>query len=208
MLTLYFAPGSSSQAAHIAMEETGAAYNKILVDEAAGEHKTEAYLRVNPRGKVPALRLPDGSVLVENVAIQTYIARAYPAAKLLPEDPVGEARAFSLMAFFASTVHPAFSHYYAPARFTGDPIGEPGVKARGLEAFRGHCQEIDEMLAGKAWFLGEFSTVDCYGFVFYRWGLLADLPMADFANYTAHKNRMLARPSVQTALAREGITLA
>src|SRR3712207_8453012 len=44
-----------------------------FVNEDAGEHRTEAYLRVNPRGKVPALRLADGSVLAENVAIQCYV---------------------------------------------------------------------------------------------------------------------------------------
>ena len=120
MLTLYYAPGSSSMASHIALEEAGARYDTRFVDEDAGEHRTEAYLRVNPRGKVPALRLADGSVLVENVAIQTYVARAHPEAGLLPADAGGEARALSLMAFFATAVHPAFSHFWAPRRFTGD----------------------------------------------------------------------------------------
>ena len=69
MLTLYYAPGSSSMAAHLVLEEAGAEYETRFVDEDAGEHRTEAYLRVNPRGKVPALRLADGTVLVENVAI-------------------------------------------------------------------------------------------------------------------------------------------
>jgi glutathione S-transferase len=68
MLTLYYAPGSSSMASHLVLEEAGAEYETRFVNEDAGEHRTEAYLRVNPRGKVPALRLADGSVLVENVA--------------------------------------------------------------------------------------------------------------------------------------------
>jgi glutathione S-transferase len=107
-------------------------------------------------------------VLVENIAIQTYIARAHPAAQLLPNDSEGEARALSLMAYFASAVHPAFSHFYAPARFTEEPSGEAGVKAKGLRTFFGYCREIDALLAGREWFLDQFSTVDCYGFVFYR----------------------------------------
>ena len=89
MLTLYYAPGSSSMASHITLEEAGARYETRFVNEGAGEHRTEAYLRVNPRGKVPALRLTDGTVLVENVAIQTYIARTHPEAGLLPTDPEG-----------------------------------------------------------------------------------------------------------------------
>lgn len=69
MLTLYYAPGSSSMASHLVLEETGAEFETRFVNEDAGEHRTEAYLRVNPRGKVPALRLADGRMLVENVAI-------------------------------------------------------------------------------------------------------------------------------------------
>ena len=206
MLTLYYAPGSSSMASHIALEEAGARYDTRFVNEDAGEHRTEAYLRVNPRGKVPALRLADGSVLVENVAIQTYVARTHPEAGLLPDDPEGEARALSLMAFFATAVHPAFSHFWAPRRFTDEPSGEDGIRAKGLATFHGHCREIDAMLAGREWFLGRFSTVDCYGFVFYGWGLRAGLPMRGLPNYTAHKDRMLARPAVRRVLDREGVS--
>ena len=99
MLTLYYAPGAYSMAPHIALEETGAAYNAVEVDEVGGEHLTEAYRRINPRAKVPALKLDDGRVITENVAIQTFIARTYPHAQLLPVDPVSEAQALSLMGF-------------------------------------------------------------------------------------------------------------
>ena len=209
MLTLYYAPGSSSMASHIGLEEAGAHYDTRFVNEDAGEHRTEAYLRVNPRGKVPALRLADGSVLVENVAIQTYVARAHPAAGLLPTDAEGEARALSLMAFFASAVHPAFSHFWAPGRFTDEPAGEAGVRAKGLATFFGHCREIDARLAGRDWFLGDrFSAVDCYGFVFWGWGGRAGLPMHELRSYAAHKDRMLARPAVRRVLGREGVAIA
>ena len=208
MLTLYYAPGSSSMASHLVLEEAGAEYETRFVNEDAGEHRTEAYLRVNPRGKVPALRLPDGGVLVENLAIQTYVARTHPQAKLLPEAPEGEARALSLMAFFASAVHPAFSHFWAPGRFTDEPAGEAGVRAKGLATFHRHCREIDALLAGRDWFLDRFSAVDCYGFVFWGWGMRAGLPMRGLRAYAAHKDRMLARPAVGRVLEREGIAIA
>ena len=208
MLTLYYAPGSSSMAAHLVLDEASAEYETRFVNEDAGEQRTEAYLRVNPRGKVPALRLADGSVLVENVAIQTYVARTHPEAGLLPADPVGEARALSLMAFFASAVHPAFSHFWAPGRSTDEPAGQAGVRAKGLAAFHGHCREIDALLAGRDWFLHGFSAVDCYGFVFWGWGMRAGLPMRELRAYAAHKYRMLARPAVRRVLEREGVVLA
>jgi len=207
MLTLYYATGSSSMASHLALEEAGAQYEACFVNEDAGEHRTEAYLRVNPRGKVPALRLSNGSVLVENIAIQTYVAQTHPDAGLLPAGPEEKAHALSLMAFFATAVHPAFSHFWAPRRFTDELSAEEGIKAKGLATFHSHCREIDAQLSGKEWFLGRFSTVDCYAFVFYGWGMLAGLPMHDLPNFTVHKDRMLARPAVRRVLEREGVSI-
>ena len=208
MLTLNDAPGSSSVSSPLSLEKAGASYEPRLVNEEAGEHRTAAYLRVNPRGKVPALRLADGTVLVENVAIQTYVARTHPATGLLPTDAEGEARALSLMAFFASAVHPAFSRFWAPGRFTDEAAGEAGIRAKGLATFHGHCREIDALLAGREWFLDRFSAVDCYGFVFWGWGVRAGLPMPELHNYAAHKDRMLARPAVRRVLDREGVAVA
>lgn len=207
MLTFYYAPGSSSMAAHIALEEAAAAYEGKLVDESKGEQRSAAYLKINPRGKVPALELDDGTVITENVAIQTYIARTHPQAQLLPSDPPAEARAFSLMSFFASSVHVAFAHLWRPERYTDEPSAFAGIKAKGRRTFFDCCREIDGLLAGKRWFLGQFSTVDGYGLVFYSWGKRIELPMHELGNYTAHKDRMLKRPAVRRTLAQEGIAL-
>jgi glutathione S-transferase len=204
MHTLYYARGSSSLAAHIALEEAGIAFAATCIDEEAGEHRRPAYLAVNPRGKVPALRLPDGSVLVENIAIQVYAARLNPAAALLPSDPAGEARALALMAYFASAVHPAFSHHFAPGRFTADPAGEAGVRERGLAMFHDFCRDIDVRLAGRDWFLGRYTLADAYAFVFHGWGVRAGLPMGALADFSRHQARMRERPAVRRVLAREG----
>src|SRR5947209_19816034 len=102
MLTLYYSPGACSFAPHIALEETGATYALELVSIPKGEQQTPEYLDVNPRGKIPALRTDQG-VLTENVAILTYIARLFPDAKLLPEEPIGMARCLSHMAYLSNT---------------------------------------------------------------------------------------------------------
>jgi glutathione S-transferase len=195
-------------ASHIALEEAGAEYEGRLVNESKGEQRTEAYLKINPRGKVPALRLDDGTVITENIAIQTYVARTHPQAKLLPSDPVTEARALSLMSFFASSVHVAFGHIWRPERYTDEQLAFDGIRAKGRQSFLAYCKEIDGLLAGKEWFFDQFSTVDAYGFVFYTWSKLIDLPMQEFENYTAHKSRMLNRPAVRRTLEQEGIAFA
>jgi len=69
MLTLYYAPGACSMASHIVLEESGEKYEPKKVDLAGGEQRTEAYLKINPLGRVPALRLDNGEPLAENTAI-------------------------------------------------------------------------------------------------------------------------------------------
>ena len=116
MLTLYYAPGACSMASHIGLEETGAPYETRLVSFANSEQRSEAYLKINSRGRVPALSV-DGAILVENTAILTYLAKKFPTAKLLPADPLAEARCISNMAWFSNTVHPSFTHINRPERF-------------------------------------------------------------------------------------------
>jgi len=76
-LTLYFSPGACSMASHIGLEETGTPYEEKPTLLAKGEQKTEAYLKINPRGKVSALSV-DGKIITENTAILTYLARRFP----------------------------------------------------------------------------------------------------------------------------------
>ncbi|HEY4405025.1 MAG TPA: glutathione S-transferase N-terminal domain-containing protein, partial [Xanthobacteraceae bacterium] len=86
MLTLYFTPGACSLAPHIVLEESGEKYEKQLVDLVNGEQRSEPYLKINPQGRVPALRLDDGEPLTENTAILPYLGKRFG---LWPSDPMG-----------------------------------------------------------------------------------------------------------------------
>src|SRR5208282_1813877 len=107
MLTLYFAPGSSSMAPHIALHEIGVPFESRPISLAKRENRAAAYLALNPEGKVPTL-LIDGRPLTEVAAILYYLGRRYPEAGLWPAgDLEAEAQAISWMSFIASTIHPA-----------------------------------------------------------------------------------------------------
>ena len=204
MLTLYYAPGACSMASHIALEETGVPYDTKPVSLAAGEQLQDAYLNdVNPRGKVPALRTDEG-VLTENVAIITYLARAFPQAHLLPDDPLPLARALSHMTWLTSAVHPAFTHILRPGRFATDEGTHDNIKATGRENAWKFLQEIDGLLDGKQYVLGaQYSAADGYTLVFYGWGKRNGMPVEQLQNYTAFKDRLLTRPAVRKVLERE-----
>ncbi|MBS0517741.1 MAG: glutathione S-transferase N-terminal domain-containing protein [Proteobacteria bacterium] len=202
MLKLYYAPGACSTASHIGLEESGTKYDSQALSFAKSEQRTPEYLKINPRGRVPALVTDEGAI-VENTAILDYIAAKY-APHLMPKDPLKRAHAISLMAWFSNNVHPAFTHIGRPERFATDPAVYENLKATGRENFLAALKEIDGLLAGKQWILGdEFSVVDGYALVFYGWGKRIGLPMGELKNYTAWKDRMLARPAVKRVLERE-----
>jgi glutathione S-transferase len=180
MLTLYFAPGASSMAVHIALHEIGAAFEGKPMSFRQNDMRSPEYLALNPEGKVPTL-VVDGRPLTEVAAILFYLARCFPDAGLLPRDDIeAEAQALSWMSFIASTLHPARKH--------------------GLE-YAKQVYGIADRRLGNGWALGRYSIADIHLFRLY-WRLANSLkPTPEtFPNLTAHCARMMARPAVQKTI--------
>jgi glutathione S-transferase len=197
MLILYYWPGASSLVPHIVLEEIGAPYERQVVNLAQGEHKSGAYLKINPHGKVPALAV-GGMVLTENVAILTYLARRFPETQLLPPGIIEEANCISMMAWFASSVHPTFAHVIRPERFATDSAAHVNLKDTARGVFWDNCKEINRLLESKAWTMGTHYTVcDPYTFFFYDLGSRIKLPMHELAAYAAFSERMQERSAVR-----------
>jgi glutathione S-transferase len=204
MLTLFYAPAACSMAAHIVLEESGEKYEPRRMDLSKGEQKTPEYMKIHPLGRVPALKLDDGSGLAENTAILPFLGKRF---SLWPTDPVKEARALSTIGFFASSVHPAHAHIGRPERYTEDKSAHPGIQAMGKKTFHDYLKQIDGMYAGREWLGDKYTVLDPYAFVFYVWGVRRELPVAELKNYSAFKDRMLKRPAVQRVVADEGVKL-
>ena len=203
MLTLFFCPGACSLASHIGLEETGTDYEAKPILLPKGQQRTEDYLKINPRGKVPALSV-DGKILVENTAILTYLGRRFPEKKLMPADPVEEARCVGTMCWFSSVVHPSYQRANRPERFAEGDAAAVGVKENGKKSFWANLQEIDSMIQGNDWIMGrEFTAVDGYALVFYGWGARSGYPMKDLSAYTAWQERMMKRPTVKKSIESE-----
>ena len=178
MLTLYFAPGSSSMAAHIGLHEVDVPFESRPLSFGKNEQRQPAYLALNPEGKVPTLVI-DGRPLTEVAGILFYLARTYPAAGLWPEDDIeAQAHAVSWMSFIASTLH--------PARRRG---ADHALKVFGI---------ADKRLGQRQWVLGDFSIVDIHLFRLY-WRLQGALGLAPNAlpHLAAHHDRMMQRPAVK-----------
>jgi glutathione S-transferase len=209
---LYYSPGACSLASHMALEEAGADYEPVRVNFAASEQRSPEYLKINPKGRVPALAAGD-RVVTENPAILRYVARLHPDKKLWPEDPVDESRCTEWLAWISSTVHPSYAHIRRPERYATDEKAKEDVAATGKRASRDIWEQVERKLGqGKGqWAAGDnFSVADPYLLVFWTWGRGATLgyDMAkDFPAWTAHARRMAERPAVKTVFAREGLEL-
>lgn len=184
MLTLYFSPGSSSMAPHIALHEIGVPFESRPLSLARKEMRSPELLAINPEGKVPTLVI-DGRALTEVAGILFYLARQFPEAKLMPvSDPEAEARVVSWMSFVASTLHPA--------------------RALGIERARTVFQLADRRLGNNAWAVDNYSIADIHLFrLFWRFHTWGSPTVAEFPNLSAHHDRMMARPAVQRTCALE-----
>ena len=119
-LALYYAPRACSLVPFLTLTEAGAPFDIINVNMGKAQHLAPEYLRLNPKHKVPVL-LIDGEPLTENVAIQIWIARNFPKARLLPESPMQEVKAISFLAWCASGIHPALTPNAQPQQFCDLP---------------------------------------------------------------------------------------
>lgn len=204
---LYYSPGACSLGAHIALEEAGAAYEVQEVAVHRGETLLPSYLAINPHGRVPALAV-GSTILTENCAVLLYIARAFPAAGLLPGDPLHEAACLSFMSWIASTVHPTYAHIVKPQRFVADEATHEPIRAAAREQYWSFMREIDARLAAAPWVMGDrFTLCDANLLPFWGFARRIRLPMAEVANFTAWKERMLARPAILRVLQRENSLL-
>jgi glutathione S-transferase len=178
VLTLYFSPGSSSMAVHIALHEVGATFEARALSFSKGDNRAPAYLALNPEGKVPTL-LIDGRPLTEVAAILFYLARRFPEAGLWPEgDLEADAQAISWMSFIAATIHPA--------------------RRQGVQRCNQVFAVAEQRLGSREWVLGRYSVADIHLFRLYWRFVNSKFPEAgSFPNLTAHYQRIMARPAVQ-----------
>ncbi|MEI2297682.1 glutathione S-transferase family protein [Ensifer sp. MJa1] len=202
MLKLFYAPGTCSLASHIALEETGISYEARRVDFSTAEQTKPDYLAINPKGRVPAL-VTDRGVITETPAILTYVAQAYPEAKLAPNgDAFAFARIQSFLSYLCSTVHVAHAHGRRGARWADDPAAHEAMKAK-VASNMGACFELIENTMFEGPFvMGEAYTIaDPYLFTIAGWLEADGVDPTRFPKVLDHRNRMTARPAVARVLA-------
>lgn len=195
-------------APHIVLEEIGAPYEAVQIDLKKGEHKTPAYTAVNPRQRVPALRLDDGQVLTEDIAILAFLAARVPGQRLLPTDAVERARVCEWLSFLATGPHVTFGEFLHPDVHVTEPACMASLKTKAGERFDADIADIEAHIRAP-FLVGEsFTIADAHLFIFYVWGRRRhSVDETKTPRLFAWGATMLARPSVQRMLAAEDLSI-
>ena len=206
-MKFFYYPGSCSLASRIVLEECGAKYDAVKVNLREGQQRAAEFLKINPKGKVPALVLDDGTTVTENPAIMMHLADAHPEAGLLAgnADPA-RTRALEWLLWCASTIHPLFSHVFAPARFVDGEESQKSLAAKARDSLHKQLEMFDQQLRGRAFVVGDrFSIADTYTPVFWHWCRKLGLTAGDA--HRAAVEKIISRPAVQRALAGDELRL-
>jgi glutathione S-transferase len=201
VMQLYFAPGACSLASHITAREAG-----ISLDLKRADTKTKKledgsdYFAINSKGAVPALKLDNGQVLTEGVAIMQYLADQKPDSGIAPKNGTLERyRVQEWLNYITSEVHKTFSPLWNPAN-------EQAVKDYALANLKKKFDWLNTQLTGKKYLTGDtFTVADAYLFTVVNWSRPLNIDLAPWPALAEFQARVFARPKVQEAMIAEGL---
>jgi glutathione S-transferase len=200
-MKLYYSPGACSLSPHIALLEAGLPYDLVKVDVRAKKLENgDDFLKVNPKGQVPALELDSGELVTEGPVIVQMIADQAAAKNLAPaRDSAERYKLLEWLNFITTELHKNFSPLF-------QPVIPDEVKAFFKDRIMGKFRYADGKLAGQDYLMGkQFNVADGYLFVMLKWADRTGMDLSALTNLMAFKDRVAARPKVQEALTKEGL---
>ena len=203
-MKLYYAPGACSLSPHIALLEAGLPYDLVKVDLRAKKLENgDDYLKINPKGQVPALALDSGELITEGPVIVQMIADKVPAKNLAPaRDSAERYKLQEWLTYINGELHKNIGPLFNPAL-------SDEAKAVFKDRAMGKFKYLDGQLAGRDYLMGkQFTVADGYLFVMLRWAESMKFDLSGLNNLMAYKDRIAARPKVDEALVKEGLKAA
>jgi glutathione S-transferase len=200
-MKLYYSPGACSLSPHIALLEAGLPYDLVKVDLRAKKlDNGDDFLKVNPKGQVPALALDSGELVTEGPVIVQMIADKVSAKNLAPARDSAERYKFlEWLNYITSEVHKNFGPLFSP-------VLSDDAKAFFKDRVMGKFKYLDGALAGHDYLMGkQFTVADGYLFTMLCWADRMKFDLSALPNLLAYKARVAARPKVQEALTKEGL---
>jgi glutathione S-transferase len=200
-MKLYYSPGACSLSPHIALLEAGLPYDLVKVDLRAKKLENgDDYLKVNPKGQVPALGLDNGEVVTEGPVIVQMIADKAAGKNLAPaRDSAERYKLQEWLTYINGELHKNIGPLFNPAL-------SDDAKAVFKDRAIGKFKYVDSQLAGKDHLMGkQFTVADGYMFTMLSWADRMKFDLSGLSNLKAYQARVGARPMVQQALTKEGL---
>jgi glutathione S-transferase len=200
-MKLYYSPGACSLSPHIALLEAGLPYDLVKVDLRAKKLENgDDYLKVNPKGQVPALALDSGELVTEGPVIVQMIADKASAKNLAPaRDSAERYKLQEWLNFVTAELHKNFGPLFSP-------VLSDDAKAFFKDRVMGKFKYVNSALAGHDYLMGkQFTVADAYLFTMLCWADRMNFDLSALPNLLAYKARVAARPKVQEALTKEGL---
>jgi glutathione S-transferase len=200
-MKLYYSPGACSLSPHIALLEAGLPYDLVKVDLKAKKLENgDDYLKVNPKGQVPALGLDNGELVTEGPVIVQMIADKAAAKNLAPaRDSAERYKLQEWLNFITTELHKNFGPMFSP-------VLSDDAKAFFKDRVMTKLKYVDGQLPGRDYLMGQqFTVADGYLFTMLCWADRMKFDLTALPNLVAYKARVAARPKVQEALTKEGL---
>ena len=199
-MKLYYSPGACSLSPHLAILEAGLPHDLVKVDLRAKKLENgDDYLKVNPKGQVPALQLDSGEIVTEGPVIVQMIADRVGKDLAPARDSVERYKLLEWLNFITAELHKNFGPIFSP-------VLADDAKAFFKDRVMGKFKYIDSQLGGRDYLMGkQFTVADGYLFTMLSWADRMKFDLSAMPNLLAYKARVAARPKVQEALNREGL---
>lgn len=201
-MKLYYKTGACSLASHIALHETGAAFEIEAVDTDAGRTETgDDFRAISPNGYVPALRLDNGATLTEGAAVLQWIADSHHNAGLAPDaGTIGRARLHEALNWISAELHKAFGPLFRSNATENE-------KAAAHIAVAAKFDRLEVQFSdGRTWMVANrFSVADAYLFAVANWANFTGIDLARWPSLAAFVARVANRPAAQSAMKAEGL---
>ena len=172
MYTIYWSRHSGSFACEVMLLEVNASHHRCEVDLARDANRAPWFLSINPMAQIPALKLPDDSVLTESAAIMWHLAEAVPDAAITRavSTPSLRAQLVRWLVFLAAHPYQGEHHYARPQRATTDPNGHKSVREAARIAIDKAWSVVESALNPGPYLLGRApSAADIFAFMIANW---------------------------------------
>ena len=201
-MKLYYAPGACSLSPHIALLEAGLPFDLVKVDLRAKKLENgDDFLKVNPKGQVPALALDSGELVTEGPVIVQMIADRVKDKGLAPaRDSADRYKLLEWLNYITTELHKNLGPQFAPAL-------NDDAKAFFKDRAMGKFKYLETQLAGRDYLMGkQFTVADGYLFTMLMWATdRLNFDLSGLPNLLAYKARVAARPKVKEAMQKEGL---